>query len=56
MKGNCDEEPKLSVPAEDNERVLPNAFSHVSDIRHAQVETGVHTIGEAAWQSCQKML
>ena len=45
----------ISVPAEDNERVLPNAFSHVSDIRLVQVETGVHTVGEAAWQSCQRL-
>ena len=45
----------ISVPAEDNERVLPNAFSHVSDIRHVQVEAGVHTVGEAAWQSCQRL-
>ena len=41
----------IFVPA--NDRVLPNAFSHISDIRHAQVETGVYTIGEAVWQSCQ---
>ena len=45
----------ISVPAEDNERVLPNAFSHVSEIRRVQVETGAHTIGEAAWQSCQRL-
>ena len=40
----------IYVPAADNDRVLPNAFSHVSNIRHVQVEVGVHTIGEAAWQ------
>ena len=45
----------ISVPAEDNDRVLPNAFSHVQDLRHVQVEMGVHTIGEAAWQSCQRL-
>ena len=45
----------ISVPAEDNDRALPHAFSHISDIRHVQVETGVHTIGEAAWQSCQRL-
>ena len=45
----------IFVPAEDSDRVLPNAFSRVSDIRHVQVETGVHTIGEAAWQSCQRL-
>ena len=45
----------ICVPAEDNEQVLPNAFSHVSDIRHVQVEPGIHTVGEAAWQSCQRL-
>ena len=35
--------------------MLPNAFSHVSDIRRVQVEAGVHTIVEAAWQSCQRL-
>ena len=45
----------ISVPSDDNDRVLPHAFSHVSDIRHVMVETGVHTIGEAAWQSCQRL-
>lgn len=45
----------ICVPAEDNDRVLPNAFSHVQDIRHVQVEAGIHTIGEAAWQSCQRL-
>ena len=45
----------IHVPAEDNDRVLPNAFSHVSDIRHVQVEPGIHTVGESAWQSCQRL-
>ena len=44
----------IYVPAEDNGRVLPNAFSHVSDVRHVQVEPGIHTVGESAWQSCQR--
>ena len=35
--------------------MLPNAFSHLQDLRHVQVEAGVHTIGEAAWQSCQRL-
>ena len=45
----------IYVPAEDNGRVLPNAFSHVSDVRHVQVEPGIHTVGESAWQSCQRL-
>ena len=41
----------IFVPAENTVRVLPNAFSHLQDLRHVQVEVGIHTIGEAAWQS-----
>ena len=33
----------------------PHAFSHISDVRHVQVEAGIHTIGEAAWQSCLRL-
>ena len=35
--------------------MLPHAFSHVSDIRRVRVEAGIHTIGEAAWQSCPRL-
>ena len=40
------------VPSNGTDRVVPHAFSHISDVRHVQVEAGIHTIGEAAWQSC----
>ena len=45
----------ICVPAEDTDRVLPNAFSYVSDVRHVRVEPGIHTVGESAWQSCQQL-
>ena len=45
----------IYVPAEDTDRALPNAFSYVSDVRHARVEPGIHTVGESAWQSCQQL-
>ena len=45
----------ISVPSDDTDRVLPHAFSHVADIRHVRVEVGIHTIGEAAWQSCLRL-
>ena len=47
----------IHVPAEDTDRVLPNAFSYVSDVRHVRVEPSIHTVGdgESAWQSCQQL-
>ena len=36
-------------------RVLSHAFTHTSDVRHVQVEAGMHTIGEAAWQHCNRL-
>ena len=37
------------------DRVLPHAFSHISDVRRVQVDARIHTIGEAAWQSCLRL-
>ena len=64
-KDNCDKEPKpyLFLP-KNNDRVLPNAFSHILDIRHVQVETGVHTIvrlpgkvvSDCTLSSCRRLL
>ena len=31
-------------------------FTHSSDLRHLQIEAGIHTIGEAAWQHCTRLL
>ena len=45
----------IRVPSNGIDRVLPHAFSHISDVRHVQVEAGIHTIGEAAWQSCLRL-
>ena len=45
----------VSVPLDDADRVLPHASSHVADIKHVRVEVGIHTIGEAAWQSCLRL-
>ena len=44
----------IRVPSSRTCRVLPHAFSHITDVRHVQVEAGIHTIGEAAWQSCMR--
>ena len=42
----------IRVPVTRSGQVLPHAFTNSSDIRHLQVEAGIHTIGEAAWQHC----
>ena len=36
----------LRVPVTRSGQVLPRAFTHSSDVRHLQVEAGIHTIGE----------
>ena len=46
----------LRVPVTRSGQVLPRAFTHASDIRHLQVEAGIHTVGEAAWQHCTRLL
>ena len=38
----------IRVPPTRTGRVLPHAFTHTVDLRHVQVEAGIHTIGEAA--------
>ena len=45
----------IRVPSNGIDRILPHAFSHITDVRHVQVEAGIHTIGEAAWQSCLQL-
>ena len=45
----------IRVPSSGIDRVLLHAFSHILDVRHVQVEAGIHTIGEAAWQSCLRL-
>ena len=46
----------IRVPPIRTGRVLPHAFTHTIDVRHVQVEAGIHTIGEAAWQHCNRLL
>ena len=45
----------IRVPSNSTGRVLPHAFSHITDVRRVQVETGIRIIGEAAWQSCLRL-
>ena len=40
----------IRVPPISAGRVLPHAFTHTVDVRHVQVEAGIHTIGEALVQ------
>ena len=46
----------IRVPVTRSGQALPHAFTHSSDTRHLQVEAGIHTIGEAAWQHCTRPL
>ena len=46
----------IQVPPTRSRQVLPHAFTHSNEVRHLQVEAGVHTIGEAAWQHCNRLL
>ena len=46
----------IRVPPTRTGQVLPHAFTHMIDVRHVQVEAGIHTIGEAAWQHCNRLL
>ena len=46
----------LRVPVTRSGQVLPRASTHASDIRHLQVDAGIHTVGEAAWQHCTRLL
>ena len=46
----------IRVPATCTGQVLSHAFTHSSDLRHLQVDAGIHTIGEAAWQHCTRLL
>ena len=41
----------IRVPPIRTGRVLPHAFTHTIDVRHVQVEAGIHTIGDAKHSS-----
>ena len=46
----------IQVPPTRSGQVLPHAFTHMIDVRRVQVDAGIHTIGEAAWQHCNRLL
>ena len=45
----------IQIPAADTGSVLDNAFYSVPRLRRVLGETGIHTIGAAVWQRCQKL-
>ena len=45
----------IRVPYHTTDRILPQAFSYITDVLHVQVDTGIRIIGEAAWRNCQRL-
>ena len=45
----------MRVPSGTTDRILPQAFSFHTEVRHVQVEAGIRVVGEAAWRSCQRL-
>ena len=45
----------IRVPSSTADRILPQAFSFHTEVRHVQVEAGIRIVGEAAWRSCQRL-
>ena len=39
----------------ETDRILPQAFSFHTEVRHVQVEAGIRVVGKAAWRSCQRL-
>ena len=55
-KGHLKGEAKaIRVPFGKNDKILPQAFSFHTEVRHVQVEAGIRIVGEAAWRSCQRL-
>ena len=52
MKGDAK---AIRVPYRTIDRVLPQAFSYITEVRHVQVDTGLRIIGEAPWRNCQRL-
>ena len=52
MKGDAK---AIRVPYRTTDRVLPQAFSYIAEVRRVQVDTGIRIIGEAAWRNCQRL-
>ena len=46
---------KIFVYRLTTDRILPQAFSFHTEVRHVQVEAGIRIVGEAAWRSCQQL-
>ena len=51
MKGDAK---AIRVPYRTTDRILPQAFSYITEVRHVQVDTGFRII-EAAWRNCQRL-
>ena len=47
MKGDAK---AIRVPYRTTDRVLPQAFSYITEVRRVQVDTDLRIIGEAAWR------
>ena len=45
----------IRVPYHTTDRILPQAFSYITEVRRVQVEAGIRIIGEAAWRNCQRL-
>ena len=45
----------IRVPFGATDRILPQAFSFHTEVRHVQVAAGIRAVGEAAWRSCQRL-
>ena len=55
-KGQMQGEAKaLQVPFYYIDRVFPQAFLHVANVRRVQVDAGYRIIGEGAWRNCQRL-
>ena len=52
MKGDAK---AIRVPYRTTDRVLPQAFSYITEVRRVLVDTGLRIIGEAAWRNCQRL-
>ena len=52
MKGDAK---AIRVPYCTTDKILPQAFSCITEVRHAQVDTGFRIIGKAAWRNCQRL-
>ena len=52
MKGDAK---AIRVRYHTTDRILPQAFSYITEVRRVQVDAGIRIIGEAAWRNCQRL-